>query len=326
MKNTLVYNRGLMYFMLSRSSTAFLLLTIAVVMMSGCTGLQTFSQAAHPGETIVMAIHRQDIRKGQATIIIEDSTGYSQSFTGLDPRVRGWINVYPDPVSLLLVGRETTQGMGSNASAFGWALEDQTNSEKDIYETNVFMDLPTDLASGIATIDVLYQGVSILPQPIQVDVLEGTGSPHPFDINEQSGGLTTSQFRNMERGKHYTVTFSGNEVPEAIELDFIHDPDRENGGAGQAYVVNPRGDIKNIAWTDTGAAMKVIIMSAWHKTAEDIAVEVNYPPVVNSPDFERFKFYVAGDISGLQLTGLNAYDSNGNSISGVNANVAYSAE
>jgi len=324
MNAMLIYNRNFMRIMLSGASMILLLLTIAVVMMTGCTGLQTYSNVAHPGDTVSMAIHRQDLRKNQVTIVITDSSGATQSFAGGDPMVRGWINVYPDPVSSLLVGRETNQNFGINANTFGWIVDLQTNREKDIYETTVFLDLPMNLSAGIATIDVQVGGVSILPQLITLDVLPTISGPHPFDIDEQSGGLSTKQFRNMERGPHYTITFSGTTIPAALELEFSHDPDRENGGNGQAYVINPRGDIKNIAWTDTGTTMRVISMSAWSKTAEDIAGTTSNDVLANLPTFERFKFYVAGAITGLTLTGLNAYDLNGNPVSGVSALVKYS--
>jgi len=326
--NAILESEGsLVHAILSRGRVALLMFTTVVFLLSGCYGLQTLPIDAYRGGTVTFAIHRQDIRKNQATIIITDSDGNSQSFLATDSHVRGWINVYPDPVSRMMVGRETAQGFNQNAYTFGWAVELETSLEKDIYETTVFLDLPTTIvADGIATIDVQQDGASILPQLIEVNILPGSGTPYPFTTDK--GALTTSQFRNMERGKHYTITFypgpSNTMVPDAIELDLTHDPDRENGGTGQAYVINPRGDIKNIAWTDTGTTMKVISTPAWQKTAEDIAGTEIDDAFGNLPSFERFKFYVAGDINNLQPAGLSAYDMNGEPVADVNVNVAYS--
>jgi hypothetical protein len=294
-------------------------LLLASLIISGCSGLQAFSKSVQAGDTVAIAIHRRDIRKPDATIVIRDWTGYEQSFPGNDPRVRGWINVYPDPVSRLVVGRESNEPFATSAAAFGYGLENQTTSgsavEKDWYETIIQLDLPGDLAVGLATIDVQVAGVSILPQPVSVNILPGAGSPHPYEIFE-GAPIADAQFTNMERAPHYTVTFSGTTVPQAIQVDFSHDPDRENGGVGQAYVVNPRGDVNNIAWTDDGVNLRVIILPAWYKTTEDIDAEW-----FNDRNIGWFKFYVAGKITNLQLTGVSAYDADGGTVSGVSATI-----
>ena len=311
------YNREYPPFTVGGWLMALLLLVMLIV--SGCTGLQTFSQSVQAGDTVAIAIHRQDIKKTDATIVVKDSTGYEQSFPGNDPRVRGWINVYPDPVSRLVVGRETSQSLNSSAATFGFGIENQTSSgaviEKDWYETIVQLDLPGNLSTGVTTIDVQSAGVSIIPQPVYVNILPGSGAPHPYEIFE-GAALGPVQFSNMERGKHFTVTFSATIVPEAIQVEFSHDPDQENGGVGQAYVANPRGDINNISWTDDGVNLRVLILPAWHKTFEDINAEW-----FNDRNIGWFKFYVAGDINNLQVTNVSAYDVDGNSVAGVSATI-----
>ena len=317
MSGVMIKNCGSEQFQCTCSRSAFLILVFVVMLASGCTGMQTFSQTAFPGDTIAMAIWRQDVTDSDATITITDAAGVSQSFPGNDPKVRAWINVYPDPVSKLVVGRESNQNLGVMAWFYGLAAEDQTGTEKDIYDTIVFMDLPVNLSAGLATIDVQVAGVSILPGPVTVNVLPGNGAPNAFDIYER-GVTTDDQINSMERAKHYTVTFSGVDMPAAIQVDFNHNPDRENGGNGQAYVVNPRGDINSINWTDDGTVLRVIIMPAWHKTPEDANVS---PDWFNVPKLSWYKFYVAGNITGLQVDSVNAYDVNGDVVTGISANV-----
>ncbi|MBW1792707.1 MAG: hypothetical protein JRJ14_10735, partial [Deltaproteobacteria bacterium] len=98
-------------------------------------------------------------------------------------------------------------------------------------------------------------------------------------------------------------------VPYAIQLDFAHDADVDNGGAGRAYVVNPRGDIKNVTWRKlSGSAFRVIVIPA---QGEALA------------EFVAFKFYVAGGITGLavNIPTVAGYDINGNDVPGLIATV-----
>jgi hypothetical protein len=113
------------------------------------------------------------------------------------------------------------------------------------------------------------------------------------------------------------VTFAGSQVPAAIQLELSHDPDRDAvGGSGQAYVVPPRGDLKSFAWTDTGTTMRVLITPTWQKTPEDISRTSGDPETL-----KWFKFYVAGDITGLQIVSnsVQAFDSDGGPVTGITA-------
>jgi len=113
-----------------------------------------------------------------------------------------------------------------------------------------------------------------------------------------------------ERAPHYTVSFANNqgaaEVPYAIQIDLIHDPDQSIGGIGEPYVVAARGgDMKSASWHGDGSNLRVILM----------------PTGAPITDFVNFKFYVAGGIQNLQegLGGVKAYDSTGNELTGVSA-------
>jgi len=265
-----------------------------------------------------MAIGRQSIKRNKVTIVVTDSSNFSQSFSANDPLVRAWFNVYPDPVSRLIVGRETGNNLNTGAWVWGVAAEETTGiNERDIYDTIVMIDLPANLSAGLAQIDMQDSfGTSILAGPATVNVLAGTGAGHPFDIWE-GGTVQNDALKSMGRGKHYEVNFSGGAiVPAAIQVNLSHNPDRENGGVGQAYVASPRGDITGPVWTDDGMAMRVILTHAWQKSAEDLAVA---PGWQNEPVLSWFKFYVAGDITGLQVDSVSAFDVNGNSIPGVSA-------
>ena len=289
---------------------------VVLGLSNGCTGLQTFSQVARPGDTVTLAIDWQpNLSREDVTFRITDSSNSYLDIPGTDPSIRSWINAYPDPISKAVVGRETKQELNVQASAWGAGIDNETGGDKDWFDTFVILDLPINISAGTAHIDVLIGNVSILSQPIAVEILPGSGSPYLFDIAEW-GPTTANQILSMERADHNTVTFSGSQIPAAIQIDFTHDPDRENGGTGQAYVVHPRGDIKSVAWTDNGTALRVILTPSWHKTPED-ANAIN----LNAETFQWFKFYVAGGIKGLQSTSVNAYDINGNPVTGLSVTI-----
>lgn len=77
------------------------------------------------------------------------------NFTGKDPAVRAWINTYPDPISKSVVGRETHQTLGIQASAWGAGIDNETEGDKDWFDTIVLLDLLSNLNDGTAAIKVL---------------------------------------------------------------------------------------------------------------------------------------------------------------------------
>lgn len=290
--------------------------SVTAILLSGCTGLQTFSQSVVPGDTVAIAIGwKPDVSRGQAVIVIQDSVG-TQTMPATDPSVRAWINLYPDPVSRVVVGRETAQNLGVSAFAWGMGIDGETENDKDWFETVVFLDLPPSISPGAASVDVQVDGVSILPQAVALTVLPlAAGTPHTFETSEW-GPLRTDQLRAMERANHHTVSFTGGStLPAAIQLELTHDPDVDNGGAGQVYVIPPRGDIKSFNWSDSGTTLRVIITPAWLRTAEDqVADGVFYVETL-----KMYKFYIAGGITGLQITSVSAYDLDGNMIPDISA-------
>jgi hypothetical protein len=117
---------------------------------------------------------------------------------------------------------------------------------------------------------------------------------------------------------HETVEFSltngSTTVPHAIQVDLIHAPDANHGGTAGTYahVVNPTGFAKSVSWStnDTGTGTRVILI----KTPTAKPAEPDY-------DIKDFKFYVAGGIEGLNIDTMQAFDSDGNPVSDVAANL-----
>ena len=134
-----------------------------------------------------------------------------------------------------------------------------------------------------------------------VEIVAGTGSPAVFNA-ELAGPLQNDQLAALERVAHYTVRFSGATLPYAIQIDLSHAPDVDHGGSGRAHVVNPRGDIKSVAWSDDGSNLRALLTPV-----RDGSIGA----------FTDFKFHVAGGVSNLASVAVQAIDVQGNPVPGV---------
>jgi hypothetical protein len=233
-----------------------------------------------------------------------------------DSDIRAIFNSYPDPVSQLIVNKETGLGASAAANLIEGVV---TFGDKDYSETILVMDLPDAMALGTATISVTdefgapiinpYNGNSLPITPASVEIIATTGGMRDNFANQEGLTVFANYLKAQERAPHYVVSFQGTTVPHAIQLDLSHDPDIDNGGVGRAYVVNQRGDLKSINWYDDGIGnLRVIILPSKSATLADMV---------------NLKFYVAGGIANLAVVpaSMQAFDINGNTVPGVTAHV-----
>ncbi len=294
------------------------LFLLVLQLNSACTGLNSFGLAARSGDTVALALGWQkDLERQNLQITITDSGFTQYNLPAGDPAIRALINTYPDPVSKLIVGGETGQNNFEGGFAgLATSLIDSavTNGDKDYIQTFLLVDLPVGLLAGSATIEIKDQLGSPVPNPsiqaaninpIDIEILPGVGVSN--DLGTQEGvQLLNGYLVAMERATNKVVAFQGSQIPHAIEIEFQHDPDVDNGGVGRAYVVPPRGDFLNITWTDDGANLKAILTPSKMQTFADIV---------------RFKFYIAGGITGLSVQSVSAFDIDGGPILNVTANL-----
>jgi len=277
-----------------------LLLVSLVLLLSGCAGQKAFTAAARAGDTVALPLGwSKNLTRQNTTVVITGANAATYTYAPNDPSVRAIANLYPDPVSRLVVGTETNQSLGVNANLYGASLESSvTNNDKDLSQTMLVLNLPATLAVGAASIVVKDQaGNSVTAAPITLDILAGTGGANPFQQNNTSATLSAEMIANLERADARTVTFSGSAVPYGIQIELTR-----TAGVGKPWVVNPRGDIKNLAWSDDGATLRILLTPA---------------NGVNLTQLANFKFYVAGGVTGLTVSSLKAFDANGNAVSGI---------
>ena len=289
-----------------------LLSLLSLLVISGCAGLQPFNHTARAGDTIAIAAGwKHQFSRDQLTVTFTPSIGSDIVYLPGDDAVRASINFYPDPTSYMAVGyEETMKGTYNNGRNYGGAVSSGfTNSDPDWWQTTVFVDLPSTLPVGQTYVQLTSSGSFGESWGVPVEIVGGIGSPHtlPAEIN---GSISNIQLRTLERSPNYEIQFSGAITPHAIQVNLTHDPDEydANGYATKnAYVVNPRGDVKSVNWKDDGQNMRVLL-SFTHESPMHT-------------DISRFKFYVAGGTTGLQIQSVDAFDINGDPVTGVIANV-----
>lgn len=274
----------------------------------GCTGVNTFTTGARPGETIAVAIgYQQKVNRNNLTIYVTPQSGSPYTYGPGDTRIRTVFQAYPDPVSKLVVADRAHTTYGTQfpdyiIDAWGNGVRNLTNGDNDWSETFVLFDLPTDIANGAASLQFTSGGLNLTAAPITIQVLPGpAASTQPF---QYFNGTYPNQapYTGGERASHFVVNFTGPEgtIPNSIEAVFS----RTLGSTGDPWVTHGRGDLKNLMWSDSGSEIKVML------------TPVKGEPLTSLKDL---KFYVTGSVTTLSLVSLKAYDVSGNPLSGFDA-------
>jgi len=281
-----------------------LVLSSLLFLLVGCGGTRTFHELARAGDTVALAAGWKKFTKDNITVTITSATGDSIVYYPGDPAIRAVLNLYPDPVSSLVVSELTGQDLTPNARTYAYMVNEVfTGYDRDWYQSSVFIDLPVSLSVGPATIDIVSSQGETASSTL--DIVDGAGQPNSFSA-VLNGPLTPYQLAVLGRVEHFVVSFSGDSVPQALQLELTHDPDASLGGQGVAHVTNPRGDLKNVAWSDDGTNLRVVLTPAKLTGIETL---------------NDCKFYVAGGIANLALVSLQAVDADGNPIDTVTASV-----
>ena len=278
--------------------------------LAGCAGTQTFGTAARAGDTVTLQVGMQaNLKRQNMTVTITPASGAPIVYLPNDPNVVAVVNLYPDPASLARVGIQTQQDLGVGAYATtGDLIKTYVTPDSDWWQTTVLLNLPSSLPTGVASITMVDSAGAVI-SPISVEIVPGVGAANKFRVYTPWGsttpirGVFPNLIKSMERADGYTVTFTGATIPHSIGVQFTHTPT-----VGKTWVVNPRGDIKNVTWTDDGSTLKVMVTPTGGQTLTQMI---------------DFKFYVAGGITALTQvpSSIKAYDINGNLMAGVTATV-----
>lgn len=278
--------------------------TVALVVLTGCAGTNVFHEEARAGDTIAMAAGwKHHFTHDAITVSILGSDNSEYVYLPNDPAVRAIVNLYPDPLSSILVSPLIGANLTPFARTYASTTNVYTSSDPDWWQTTVFIDLPADIPVGTGSILITTPEGEYAQSTVKI--VPGAGTPDTFTANG-SGPLSQVQLSSLERVPHNVVSFSGSTVPYALEVHLAHAPDAAHSGSGYVHVVNTRGDLKSTTWYDTGTELRVVLMPA---KQQPITKMVN------------FKFYVSGGVANLSVLSVSAFDSNGSPVSGVTASI-----
>ena len=196
-----------------RALIGFVVVVSVVFGISGCAGTKTFGTAARAGDTVALAVGwNKNISRANLSSVITPATGSAVTYAVGDTNIRAVVNTYPDPMSRLVVGTETGQSLGIDAANTGNSLNQLvTGGDKDWAQTTVLLNLPTGIATGTATVQLLSGGNPVTASPLSVEILAGTGAANSFEGS--SGGLSDAQLGTLERTSGSVVTLIGRSSP-----------------------------------------------------------------------------------------------------------------
>lgn len=278
----------------------------------GCTGVNSFTTGARPGETIAVAIgYQQKVNRSNLTVNITPQSGTPYTYSPGDTRIRTVFQAYPDPVSKLVVADRAHTSYGTLfpdyiIDAWGNGARSLTGGDNDWSDTFVLFDLPTDITAGAASLQFTSGGVNLTPASIPIEVLPGpAASTQPFQYFNGTSP-NPAPYTGAERASHFVVKFTGPEgtIPHSMEAVFS----RTLGVSGDPWVTHGRGDLKNLMWSDNGAELKVMLTPVKGESLTSL---------------QDFKFYVTGSVATVNLISLKAYDAFGNSLSGFDTVIEY---
>lgn len=299
-------------------------LCLASLIFAGCTGLQSFTTSAKPGETIALAAGWQpQVTRNNLTVVITPESGAPITYLPGDQRIRTVFQSYIDPLAKILIADKaniTYPDAGwpsyptneNNPISFGplspengGSVRYATGGVNDWFDTFVLLDLPTTLPPGMATVDLSSDGTPI-GNSVTVEVLSGTPAPRNRFVMGGAWNSLPGWIRSIERAPHFSIQFTGpaGVIPHSIQADFA----RTLAASGNPWVTHGRGDISNISWADNGTLLKVMQTPVTGKTTNLLS---------------DFNFYVTGAVTALTVNTVKAYDINGNPLPGFSASLQY---
>lgn len=200
-----------------------LALLVALAILSGCAATQTFNTAARADDTVALAVGWQKtLVRDNIKVTITPVSGSPVVYQPNDSAARGIINLYTDPISNVVIGTNLNNDLDVDAIGIGSAINQvRTGADRDWWLTTLFLDLPSSLAVGTATIAISDAATNAVIQSSTVAILPGIGSANLFsdyqssattvgsgsNILTGSSGIYPHVLLSLERTPHVTLTF-----------------------------------------------------------------------------------------------------------------------
>ena len=176
-----------------------ILALLICITQASCGGLKAFHEQVRAGDTVAVPLGmKPDFSKDNVTVTITPSSGSDIVLTSADPAIRAVLNFYPDPVSNMMVSRETGADMSPFAFTYGASVLGSAANMKDFYQTTLFLDLPSSLPVGLTSIQV--SNVLGTTHVATVNITGPGGTPSTFDSDFNGGLLLTGNMLDSMHG------------------------------------------------------------------------------------------------------------------------------
>ncbi|VAW69808.1 hypothetical protein MNBD_GAMMA10-2479 [hydrothermal vent metagenome] len=168
----------------------FIFLAATIILLQGCTAVQTFPNVAREGDTISLAVGSpRNMTRANTTAIFTDADGLSKNITA---NIRAIFRLYPDPASrVYMPGVSGITNLVDSSGHSPWI-------------TVVALDLPSEIASGPGEIQFTTSatypaiGSHINDFPISIMIIEGVGSANSFNYEFGVNSPRTGDLKILE--------------------------------------------------------------------------------------------------------------------------------
>jgi len=181
---------------ISAAFKSLLLCSAAIAILYGCTAINSLPTAARAGDTVTFAVGSPDnMAVTNTTAVYLPNAGGSVPLT-----IKSIVRLYPD---------QTSPSVANSSNSY-WQITSTSGHQP--WVNIIIIDLP---ASGLPVGDGVVQFTTTASYPtiadtvnnipIALEILSGTGSPHPLEYNIGLGATQTGLLRNIEASHNVTV-------------------------------------------------------------------------------------------------------------------------
>ncbi len=300
---------------ITKSLAVTLLFVLLGSVLGGCVGTSAFSNSARGGDTVTLALGSPDGMDKATTTVAYFPDSDPVNPIDLTSNVTGLFKLYPDPASYTWLQSNATAIAGRSGHG-PWLVV-------------MSIDLPTGLPVGTGSVRVTPNAETTYPRfvspvnltDIALEILPGTGSPHPFEYVGFSGSLANASLARLQPRKQVIVKppvlAEGSQNAEsygAVEIVLNIQLTSDDGSPivdeGIAVYVDPQPSHVNsqlqMFWSRNGDVYTIRLVSPKGLYQHEIRTSI-------SPKFPSYLYTITGTPS---LQSITYYDLNGNLTTG----------
>lgn len=256
-----------------------------LMLLTGCTAVNTFPTIARPGDTVSFMVGGSaKARQANLSAVLTDAGGNVFDLQALS-LVRSVFNLRADGRA---VGLHYSNYLYSNRS---WI------SGHEPLQTVMITDLPTTVSPGMAKLTVSWLGVvdnssdGGNPFDVALEIIPGTGVVDQF-LRNDALGIQAADLGQLETAPNARVIFAGTNSPfgstfigaASLVIDF--NASAVNPNDLNVYV--PESTVRG-SYSDSGAFGMTQRMVYWHQDGQKLYVDIIAPQGI---DARYLQFYV----------------------------------